>query len=293
MLKRLSKNKRGVSVVISTVILTTTVMVTVLITAFCATNILNYTLAENEYAASKQFMLTTGLQIDDVAWTVGRTQTTTYSSKFGHVRLQTLALNYSMQTHSASGWETVLSNVTTGMVLFNIPIDDYNIDNHYFDRLLPTILTYQNGTTVPTDQNGTFLQEGPAATVSHVFVHELLPANNESYLRIAIVPSIRVLNSSIAGPNQSTSTSYCKFFLPTLELSSGNPYLSQSVTMVGGEITKIIRSGIDQVTITVDFPSGFDSTFFNFDRLVETKSLPEVSVVEFYIGNVIVSLGLV
>ena len=281
MLKRLSKNKRGVSVVISTVIVTTTVMVSVLITAFCATNILNYTLAENDFAASKQFMLTAGLQIDDVAWTVGRTQTTTYSSKFGHVRLQTLALNYSVQTHSASGWETVLelSNITTGMVLFNIPIDDYNIDNHYFERLLPS-------------QNGSFLQEGPAATVTHVFVHELLPANGEDFLRIAIVPSIRFLNSSIAGPSQSTSTSYCKFFLPTLELSSGNPYLSQSVTMVGGEITKIIRSGIDQVQITVSFPSGFDSTFFNFDSLVETKTLPADSVVEFYIGNVIVSLGL-
>lgn len=278
---RLKDNKRGVSVVISTVIITTTVMVTVLITAFCASNILYSCLAENEYAASKQFMLTTGLQIDDVAWTVGRTQTTTYSSKFGHVRLQTLALNYSMQTHSASGWETVLSNITTGMVLFNIPIYEYNIDNHYFERILPT------------SQNGSFLQEGPAATVTHVFVHELLPANGEDFLRIAIVPSIRVLNSSIAGPSQSTSTSYCKFFLPTLELSSGNPYLSQSVTMVGGEITKIIRSGIDQVQITVSFPSGFDSTFFNFDSLVETKSLPADSVVEFYIGNVIVSLGLV
>jgi hypothetical protein len=281
-LKRLSKNKRGVSVVISTVIVTTTVMVSVLITAFCATNILNYTLAENDFSASKQFMLTTGLQIDDVAWTVGRTQTTTYSSKFGHVKLQTLALNYSMQTHSASGWETVpeLSNITTGMVLFNIPIDDYNIDNHYFERILPS-------------QNGSFLQEGPAATVSHVFVHELLPINNEDFLRIAIVPSIRFLKSSIAGPSQSTSTSYCKFFLPTLERSSVNQYVSQSVTMIGGEIKKIIRSGIDQVNITVSFPSGFDSTFFKFDKLVETTGqLPADSVVEFYIGKVIVSLGL-
>jgi hypothetical protein len=278
--KRLSKNKRGLSVVISTVIITTTVMVTVLITAFCASNILDSCLAENEFVASKQFMLTTGLQIDDVAWTVGRTQTITYSSKFGHVKFQTLALNYSMQMHSASGWETVLSNITTGMVLFNIPISEYNVDNNYFERILPS-------------QNGAFLQEGPAATVSHVFVHELLPMNGEDFLRIAIVPSIRVLNSSIAGPSQSTSTSYCKFFLPTLEGSSENPYLTQSVTMVGGEVTKIRRSGIDQVKITVSFPSGFDSTFFNFDRLVETKTLPADSVVEFYIGTVIVSQGLV
>jgi hypothetical protein len=278
--KRLSKNKRGASVVISTVIITTTVMVTILITAFSAGNILNSTLAENEFVASKQFMLTTGLQIDDVAWTVGRTQTTTYYSEFGHVKFQPFALNYSMQTHSALGWETVLSNITTGMVLFNIPISDYNMDNHYFERILPR-------------QNNAFLEEGPAATVSHVFVHELLPVNGEDFLRIAIVPSIRVLNSSITGPSPSTSTSYCKFFLPTLESSSENPYLSQSVTMVGGGVTKIIRRGIDQVNITVSFPSGFSSTFFNFDRLVETKQLSANSVVEFYIGNAIVSQGLI
>lgn len=292
------KNKRGVSVVISTVIITTTILVMVLITVATANNILNSSLAENEFVASKQFMLTTGLQIDNVAWTVGRTQTITYYSKFGHVRLQTVALNYSVRMHSTvtDDWEVVFSNITTSMVLFNMPLTAYNLANNVFDRLLPTILTYQNGTTVPTDQNGPFLQNGTAATVSHVFVHELLPTNNESYLRIAAVPSIRVLNSSITSPTQSTS--YYKFFLPTLERSSENPYLTQSITMVGGEVTKVIRKEIDQVEITVGFPSGFSSAFFKFDGvvtpdgIVETMSLDPPSVVEFYIGKVIVSQGL-
>ncbi len=287
------KNKRGVSVVISTVIVTTTILVTVLITLATANSILNSSLAENEFVASKQFMLTTGLQIDNVAWTVGRTQTVTYYSKFGHVRLQTLALNYSVRMHSnATGeWEPVLSNITTGMMLFNMPLTAHNLANHYFERLLPTTLTYQNGTTVPTDQNGPFLQEGPTATVSHVFVHELLPTNDESYLRVAAVPSTRVLNSSIDSPTQSTS-SYYKFFLPTLERSSENPQLTQSITMVGGGVTKVIRKDIDQVEITVSFPSGFGEDFFKFDGLVETMSLDPPSVVEFYIGRVIVSQGL-
>jgi hypothetical protein len=185
--------------------------------------------------------------------------------------------------HSATGWETVLSNVTTGMILFKMPISEYNLGNNYFERVLPS-------------QNNAFLQEGPSVPVSHVFVRELLPMNDGSFLRIAAVSSIRVLNSSIGGPTPSASTMYCKFFLPTLERSSKNPALSQSVTMTGGKVTKIIRSGIDKVNITVSFPSvssGFNSTFFNFDRLVETKTLPAGSVVEFYIGNVIVSQGLV
>ena len=297
------KNKRGVSLVISTVIVTTTILVMVLITVATANSVLSSSLAENEFVAAKQFMLTAGLQIDNVAWTIGRTQTINYYSNFGHVRIQTLALNYSVQMHStATGWEPVFSNITTDMVLFNMPLTAYNLYNGKFERLLPTILKFQNGTPVPTDWNGPFLQNGTTAPVSRVFIHELLPVNDESYLRIAAVPSIRVLNSSIVSPTQSTC--YYKFFLPTLERSSENPLLTQSITMVGGEVTKVIRKDIDQVNITVSFPSGFKGLpsgstqdFFKFDGvvesdgLVESMSLPPDSVVEFYIGKVIVSQG--
>jgi hypothetical protein len=282
-LQNLRRDKKAVSVAVSSVIMFAAVMVMVLVAVSYASNILNSRLAENEFVACKQFMLSTGLQMDDVAWTVGRTQTISYSTRFGQVEVVSLALNYSVDMHSATGWETVLSNVTTGMILFKMPISEYNLGNNYFERVLPS-------------QNNAFLQEGPSAPVSHVFVRELLPMNDGSFLRIAAVSSIRVLNSSIGGPTPSASTMYCKFFLPTLERSSKNPALSQSVTMTGGEVTKIIRSGIDKVNITVSFPSvssGFNSTFFNFDRLVETKTLPAGSVVEFYIGNVIVSQGLV
>jgi hypothetical protein len=287
-LQKLRRDKRAASPAISSVIMIAAVMVMVLVAMSYASNILDSRLAENEFGASRQFMLATGLQIDDVAWTVGRTQTISYSSRFGHVEVVSLALNYSVDMHHdsdpSSVWEkNVFSNVTTGMILFNMPISEYNMGNNYFERILPNL-------------NNAFLQEGPAAPVSHVFVRELLPMNDGSFLRIAAVSSIRVLNSSIDGPTQSASTMYCKFFLPTLERSSKNPALSQSVTMTGGKVTKIIRSGIDKVNITVSFPSvssGFNSTFFNFDRLVETKTLPAGSVVEFYIGNVIVSQGLV
>jgi hypothetical protein len=282
-LQNLRRDKKAVSVAVSSVIMFAAVMVMVLVAVSYASNILNSRLAENEFVACKQFMLSTGLQMDDVAWTVGRTQTISYSTRFGQVEVVSLALNYSVDMHSATGWETVLSNVTTGMILFKMPISEYNLGNNYFERVLPS-------------QNNAFLQEGPSAPVSHVFVRELLPMNDGSFLRIAAVSSIRVLNSSIGGPTPSASTMYCKFFLPTLERSSKNPALSQSVTMTGGKVTKIIRSGIDKVNITVSFPSvssGFNSTFFNFDRLVETKTLPAGSVVEFYIGNVIVSQGLV
>ncbi len=49
-------------------------------------------MAQNEYNTNKQFMQTTGQQIDDIAWTVGRTQTISYSSKYGNVKFQEVAL---------------------------------------------------------------------------------------------------------------------------------------------------------------------------------------------------------
>jgi hypothetical protein len=115
-----------------------------------------------------------------------------------------------------------------------------------------------------------------------------------NYTRVSAVSSIRVTNSTIVGPQQSTSTVYYKFYLPALEQSSENPQRSQSITMTGGPVIKVIRRDINQVRITVAFPSsssGFDSSFFRFDNVQETMALPSGTVVEFYIGRVIVSFG--
>ncbi len=252
----------------------------ILVAMSFANNFLDVRMAENEFSANKQFMLTTGLQIDDIAWTIGRTQTVRYSSKFGNIKFQSAALSYSFEVNTTSGWELLFTNVT-GMIMFNIPVSTYSVGNNYFERISPS-------------SNGSFLQQGPSAPVSHVFCVEKLPMNEGNYTRIVVVPSIRMLNSTIAGPQQN-ATNYVKFYLPTLVPSSTNPYLSQSITMTGNDITKVIKSGVNKVRINVTFPNdgslGFDSGFFNFDHISETKPLPANSVVELYIGKVLVSLG--
>ena len=114
-----------------------------------------------------------------------------------------------------------------------------------------------------------------------------------NYTRIVVVPSIRMLNSTIEGPSSPTSTNYFKFYLPTLEPGT-HLYRSQSITMTGNDITKIIRNGVNKVRITITFPNegiGFDPDFFKFDHVSETVNLPANAVVEFYIGKVIVTLG--
>ena len=276
----LRKDKRAVSPAISTVILTAAVVVMILVAMGFANSFLDARMAENEFSTNKQFMLTTGLQIDDIAWTIGRTQTVRYSSKFGNMKFLSPALNYSFYVDFGDGvWVPVFSE-DTGMILFNVPVSTYSISNNYFERIMPS-------------SSGSFLQNGSSAPVSHVFCVEKLPMNEGNYTRIVVIPSIRMLNSTIAGPGGPTSTNYYKFYLPTL-MQGNHLYRSQSITMTGNDITKVIRSGVNQVRINVTFPNaglGFDSDFFNFDHISEIVDLPEDSVVEFYVGKVVVTLG--
>jgi hypothetical protein len=269
-----------VSAAISTVILTAAVIVMILVSMTFANTFLDARLAENEFSTNRQFMLTTALQIDDIAWTVGRTQTVRFTSRFGSMKFQSAALSYSLEVDTGSGWETIVTNVT-GMIMFNVPVGVYSIGNNYFERISPST-------------NGSFLQSGPSAPVDHVFVVEKLPMAEGNYTRIVIAPTIRMLNSSITGPNQDT-TAYYKFYLPTLE-PGNHRYLSDSITLTGNSITKLIRSGVDRVRFNVTFPNGgigvgFDSSFFNFDHLSEEVTLQDNSVIELYLGKIIVTLG--
>jgi len=130
------------------------VIVMVLVALSYANTVLDDRLAENEFNDYKQFMLTTGLQINELSWILGRTHPVTYSSRFGHLKFQPLALTYSLALDSGSGWETVFSNITTGMIMYNIPIANYNLGNYYFERISPI-------------NNGSFLQQGPVPPVNH------------------------------------------------------------------------------------------------------------------------------
>ena len=276
--RSLRKDKRAVSPAVSTVILTAAVIVMILVAMSFANTFLDARIAENEYSTNKRFMYTTGIQIDDIAWTIGRTQTVRYSSQYGNMKFLSPAVTYTFEIHTSSGWQTLFSN-STGMVLFNVPVSTYSVTNNYFERVTPS-------------SNGSFLQEGPSAPVSQVFCVEKLPMDEGNYTRIVAVSSIRMLNSTIDGPS-GNPTNYYKFYLPVLA-AGYHLYRSQSITMTSDDIIKVVRSGVDQVRISVTFPnaaSGFDSDFFKFDHLTETVTLLPNSVVEFYVGKVIVTLG--
>lgn len=248
-----------------------------LVTVVFANNFLGARMAENEFSAMEQFMQTVGLQIDDVAWGIGRTQTIRYASRYGQVDFQSATLNYSVYVNKSSSWVLLLTK-ETGIILFNMPVSKYSLGNEYHKCIFPS-------------SDSSFLQMETSAPVAHVFVVEKLPMADGSYIRIAAAPSIRMLNSTIK--TESKTTDYFKFYLPYL-VSGQHPRLSQSITMTGINVSRVTESEVYGVKIDVAFPNaglGFNNTFFEFKYTSETYPFSSSSVVEFYIGEVKISLG--
>jgi len=277
------KDRKAVSPAISTVILTGAIVTLLLVTIVFANNFLNARMAENEFSAMKQFMQTVALQIDDVAWIPGRVQTIRYASKYGHVSLEygsrgmrgeNGTLIYRVYILEGSNYKS-FANFSTSIILFNVPVSSYSLGNNYYERIFPS--------------SGSFLQKGASAPVSHVFVVEKLPMDDGNYIRIVVAPCIRVLNSTLG------TTKYFRFFLPILVLG-GNPRLSQSVTLAGKSVS--VKTGTcSGIRITVNFPmesfqKGFTEDFFRFERTTEIFNVPSGSIIEFYTGTVVVSIGL-
>lgn len=261
--KNLRRETKAVSPAISTTILTGAVVVLLLVTIVFANNFLNLRMAENEFSAMEQFMQNVGLQIDDVAWIPGSTRTIRYASKYGYVNFETKVLNYSVYVNG-EWW-----NFTTGILLFNMPLSCYSLGNNYYRSVYPS--------------SRSFLNNGTSAPVSYVYVVEKLPMYDGNFIRVVIVPTIRVLKT--------TTTNY-KFYLPVLS-NGTSPRLSQRITLTGKNISVKTAGNVANVVLRVSFPNeslGFDKFFFNFVN--ETVTVPTGGgVVEFYVGEVMVSLG--
>ena len=274
--------------------MTAAVVTLVLVSMSYANNYLNVQMAGSEFSAEKQFMLSTGLQIDAVAWTIGATQTVQYTTRYAQVTFVPAILKYTFEisTNNGASYQTAYT-CTTGMVLLNMPVTAYNLGGNYFGRIFPA-------------SNGSILQWNTSAPVSQVFATEKIPMADGGYARIVTVPVVRLLNFTLTGGTQS----YYKFYLPTL-VNGSNPHISQSITLTGTSPTKIAPSGaITNVRINATSlasnsnPPGFNLSFFNFDHTVgnatnvansfatETVSMPAGSLVEIYTGTVVVSMGL-
>jgi hypothetical protein len=268
-LRRFRRNKRGISPAVSTTILTSAIIVMLLVAIAFVNSYLNGQIAQNEFNSMEQFMQTLGLQMDDVAWIPGRTQTLTYASRYGAITFRSPALTYSFYFDGL-----LVSSFSVGVIMYNIPVTSYSIANNYFDEIFPS--------------SSSFLQNGTAAPVGRVFVTEEMPMQDGSYVRVVVAPIVRQLNAVINGIN------YADFYLPIL-VQGPSPELSQSVTLTGVNVQQEIFNNVNNVTIAVTFPNavgmGLSSGFFNFAATSQTVMLGQNSVVEIFGGNVTVSLG--
>ncbi len=152
-----------------------------------------------------------------------------------------------------------------------MPVSRYSIGNDYFELIYPS-------------SNDGFLLSGASAPASRVFVAEKLPMTDGSFVRVVVVPVIRMLNLSIG------DTNYIRLYLPML-LEGESPKTSQSVTLTGNSVSKIGET-VTGIKIEVSFPySDFDNFFFFFSQTEESISLAGETVFELYVGGVDVALG--
>jgi hypothetical protein len=260
------------------VILTSAIVVLLLVTIVFANNVLTAQIANNEFSAMEQFMQTVGLQIDDVAWIIGRTQTIRYASKYGQVSFENGTLVYSVYVNKTGQGYVHVANYSVGVLLFNMPISKYSLGNNYYESIFPS--------------DRSFLQKGTSAPVSHVYAIEKLPMRDGSFIRVVVAPTIRMLNSTIS--MGVTKNNYFKFYLPILS-NGTSPYHSQSVTLTGKNVLVKTEGSVNAVKIRISFPkigSGFDKDFFNFDSEEKVVDVPDGSIIEFYTSEMSVSLGL-
>lgn len=277
-LLRFGRSKGAVSPAISTVVLTGAIVTMLVATIPFARNFLDARTAEYEFNAMKESMQTVALQLDDVAWTIGRTQTIHYTSKFGWASFRPLALNYAVYVDKGLGYPNQsLANYSTGILMFNMATSRLSLGNNYFERLFPL--------------DNFFLLDGVSAPISHVYAIEKLPMNDGSFVRVVIAPSIRTLNSTIT--TSGDPSNYSKFYLPIL-VSGNSSGPSQSVKLVGSAISLKMENEVRKIKVQISFPqnsTGFDQAFFNFASLEQEVDVPVDSIIEFYTMSIAVSLG--
>ncbi|HUV97976.1 MAG TPA: hypothetical protein VMW14_00555, partial [Candidatus Paceibacterota bacterium] len=171
---RRHRSNRAVSPAVSSVIITG-VMVALVTVAFAfASNFLLVRMAEGEFNSAKQTMQTLGLQVDDVAWIVGRTETVRYSSKYGGVSLWQ-ALNYSIYVNTTTQSNLRFYTGLTGIISFDMPVSQYSLGGDYFELVSPS-------------SDNRFLFNATSAPVTRTFVVEKLPMADGSFIRVVVAP---------------------------------------------------------------------------------------------------------
>ena len=291
-LRKKPSGKQAVSPAISAVIMTGAMIAILSVALSFANGFLWARVAESDYASSQQLMQSVGLQIDDVAWTAGRTETITYATQYGDVELETDVLTYTVSVTTQSG-PVAPYVLSTGALMFNMPTYQYSISDDYWIQLYPDP-SYDTSLTLT----------GTSAPVARIFEVEEVPMPDGDFIRVVVVPAVRVLYSSIN--SSSSNVRYVRIYIPVLTAGE-SPRLYQSITLTGESVSAKTLNQVTDITVTVDFPkaaSGFDDEhFFNFPEDSQVIDVPTIVsphddmeydnvVLELYLSEVSVGFGI-
>ena len=118
MLMKLNRRAKAIAPLVSTLLLMAVIIFAVSVTLTFVQNNLTLRGAENDFNSMKSFMRTVGLQVDDVAWVAGRTETARYTTQFGSITLSDPLITYSVEvgrkTDSISWIQTTDTDFNTG-----------------------------------------------------------------------------------------------------------------------------------------------------------------------------------
>ncbi len=266
----LRRSRTAISPAISSVIVTAVIVMLVSVALTFASNTLLYRIAESEFNSAKRTMVTLGLQIDDVAWIIGRAETVRFSSRYGDVAFRS-ALNYTVYINTTAETNQRLYSNITGIISFEMATKHHSMGGSYFEMIAPST-------------NMDFLLEGASEPVSRVFVVEKLPMADGSFSRIVVAPSMRMVSTSIG------TTDYVRLYLPIL-LQGETPRRSQSITLNGRSFSTI-RKRVTGIAVEVGFPlTDHDNSFFNYPQTVISMQFEEETILELYTGGIEVGFG--
>jgi len=286
--------RKALSHVVTTIIIASTLVVLVLAAVAVTQQVLNSYWPQNDILTGKQFMVSVGEGINNVAWRPSQSNVIPYTTHVGLLAFREDSINYTI-TIETNNTGTQTFNVSTGIFLYRLPLQYYTMSEGYFERL-----PYNVSENDP-------VALGANVTTNRVFLVRESTGTETGYIVLAVVPRFSLINNTITfvtnGDNRTTI--YYRLYIANLTLGTvGATQRSITVQGIGFKVTQY--SKVYNVTVKVgfpkDYPWGFYNDFFHFNSTEQVIPVPiagvvvngvvvEDVVVEVYVGNVVLSYG--
>ena len=279
MVKMLGR-RRGVSAIISTLLIMVTTMLVLSITLSFVQGTLTRKTGETDLESAKTFMKNVALQIDDVAWTNGRVDTAHFTTQFGLFEFLEDVVSYNVTFTNSTG-STFIRIYDSNIFMFNIPTYRYSLSENYYELILPKQF-----------DGISFI--GSNSPIARVFAVQNSTVGNAEFIRVTVVPVFRIQNYTVR-INANSTTNYVRLYLPELNNTYSSD-LPKTIVLTGTSVNTELFSNINKIEIKVDFPlalspDNYNNKFFKFPEPLSQVINFDVSNVEVFLGGVNVDYG--